>query len=418
MRNLLATFQRLPRDTRLYIWAWGLAAFGYFGIWGVLFNLYLLRLGYGPEMIGLLVGGGQLVWGLSAIPASMIGGRIGNRKGMILGMTLAGITIALLLLAQGISAPFQAVWITIWWISSWIGTSLMLVNSTPYIMEVAPLEERRNVFAIQQACMGLLGFVGSLAAGFLPNLFAGLADAAVDSSTAYWYVLWLTPLSYLCATWLLKRTEIRPPVVREVQGSQDAVMPIFIIAFVGVIVFLQTAGEGTIRAFFNVYLDTSLQTPTSRIGLVMGLGQFLPIISSLAAPQVMAYWGVGRTIVVMAALSSLFMLVLAYFANWGAASAGYVGVLFTISISSVARNIFSQELVAPRWRTIMSAAFTIGLALGWASAAGLGGYLITASGYRTLFFVGAMMALCSGMLLWGYLHVQTRVKASAPVNPA
>ena len=92
MRNSLAFLQRLPRDVRLYIAAWGCVGFGYFGIVGVLFNLYLVRLGYGPETIGLLVGGGQLAWGLSAIPAGLIGGRVGNRNAMIMGMTILAIT--------------------------------------------------------------------------------------------------------------------------------------------------------------------------------------------------------------------------------------------------------------------------------------------------------------------------------------
>jgi MFS family permease len=292
----------------------------------------------------------------------------------------------------------------------------MIVNSTPYIMEMAPPADRRNIFAIQQASLGLFGFAGSLAAGLLPGLLAKLTGASMEGSTVYWYALWLTPLSYLGAVLLLRRTQPLLPVHEVAKSDLHAAMPLFLIIFVGVIVFLQTAGEGTIRAFFNVYLDTSLQVSTSRIGVVMGIGQFLPIVSSLAAPLVMARWGTGRTIIMMGAVSSLFMFVMAYFANWGAASVGYIGVLLTISISAVARTLFSQEIVAPQWRTIMSAAFTIGLALGWASAAGFGGYLITAFGYRTLFLIGAMMALSSGLLLWGYLRMGTRAKASAPAR--
>ncbi|MCC6453906.1 MAG: hypothetical protein IT328_03080 [Caldilineaceae bacterium] len=418
MHNSLTTFQRLPRDIRLYIMAWGLVGFGYFGILGVLFNLYLLRLGYGPETIGLLVGGGQLVWGLSAIPAGLIGGRIGNRNAMILGMTIAATAIGLLLLGKALPGSLLTVWIAIWWIGSWVGSALMIVNSTPYIMEMSPSEDRHNIFAIQQASLGLFGFAGSLAAGLLPGLLARVTGASMDGSTVYWYALWLTPLSYLGAVLLLCRTQPLLPVGESVKNEYHAAMPLFLIIFVGVIVFLQTAGEGTIRAFFNVYLDTNLQVPTSRIGVVMGMGQFLPIVSSLAAPLMMARWGTGRTIVMMGLVSSVFMLVMAYFANWGAASVSYIGVLLTISISAVARTLFSQEIVAPQWRTTMSAAFTIGLALGWASAAGFGGYLIATFGYRTLFSLGAIMALMSGLLLWGYMRLGARTKATAPASSA
>jgi MFS family permease len=418
MQNSLATFQRIPSDLRLYIWAFGFISFGYFGIFGVLFNLYLLRLGYGPETIGLLVGGGQLLWGLSAIPAGLIGARMGNRNAVILGIAAAAVAIALLLLGEMLPASLQRGWIAAWWMVSWIASALLIVNGTPYVMEVAAPEDRRGVFALQQAFFGLLGFLGSLAAGFLPSMFANLAGANMDSSTVYWCALWLTPLSYAVAVLLMRRTEPRPPIRQETQSSHDSAMPLFIIAFVALIVFLQTAGEGTIRAFFNVYLDTGLQVTTTRIGIVMGLGQVLPVVTSLMAPLLLDRWGAGRTIVFMGAVSGLFMLVLAYFGNWVAASVGYIGVLLTISVSAVARSLFSQEIVAPQWRTTMSAAFTIGLALGWASAAGFGGYLIATFGYRTLFSLGAITAFMSGLLLWGYLRLGTRTKATATVSSA
>jgi MFS family permease len=416
MLDSFTTFQHSPRDVRLYTWAWGLLGFGYFGIFGVLFNLYLLRLGYGPETIGLLVGAGQFVWGLAAIPAGLVGGRIGNRNAVILGIGILAVTTGLLLCAEILPISLQTGWIAAWWISSWVGSSLMIVNGVPYVMEVTPEGERRDTFAIQQAVLGLFGFVGSLAAGLLPGLFANLTSETTDSPTVYWYALWLAPLSYLSAMLLMRRTRPLPSVRKEAQGSYDAAMPLFVILFVGLIVFLQTSGEGTIRAFFNVYLDTSLQVPISRIGVVMGLGQFLPIVSSLAAPLVMARWGTAGTIMLTGAVTSLFMVVLAFFAHWAAASIGYIGILLTISISAVARNLFSQEIVVPQWRTVMSAAFTVGLALGWASAAGLGGYLIAAYGYRTLFLLGAVLALASSLLLWGYMRVRARAQASASAN--
>ena len=45
MPNLVASFRRLPRDVQLYAWASFLIGIGSFGIWAVLFNLYLQRLG-------------------------------------------------------------------------------------------------------------------------------------------------------------------------------------------------------------------------------------------------------------------------------------------------------------------------------------------------------------------------------------
>src|SRR5437870_10570516 len=85
-------------SVRLWLLTWALAAFGYFGLQGVLLNLYLLRLGFGPEFIGLLLGSGQLMWAIAAIPAGAVGRRIGLRTALLSGIVLLGVAFALRLL--------------------------------------------------------------------------------------------------------------------------------------------------------------------------------------------------------------------------------------------------------------------------------------------------------------------------------
>src|SRR5215210_5940548 len=62
------------------------------GIYAVLLNLFLVRLGYGPELIGLVNSAGTLTFALSSLPAGMLGERWGSRRMMLvgLGLLLAG----------------------------------------------------------------------------------------------------------------------------------------------------------------------------------------------------------------------------------------------------------------------------------------------------------------------------------------
>ena len=55
-------------------------------------------------------------------------------------------------------------------------------------------------------------------------------------------------------------------------------------------------GEGSVRMFFNVLMDTGLHVPTATIGLVMGTAQLLPIGVALALPLLLARWGTGYTL--------------------------------------------------------------------------------------------------------------------------
>jgi hypothetical protein len=63
------------RDVRLYMVTWILAGFCFVGIYMVLFNLYLLRLGYDPEFIGLVNAAGSLAFAILSLPAGALGGR-------------------------------------------------------------------------------------------------------------------------------------------------------------------------------------------------------------------------------------------------------------------------------------------------------------------------------------------------------
>jgi predicted MFS family arabinose efflux permease len=87
-----------------------------------------------------------------------------------------------------------------------------------------------------------------------------------------------------------------------------------------------------------------------------------------------------------------------------------------LAVNGPARNIFSQEIVAPRWRTTTSAIATIGLALGWSGAAAVGGYLSAQAGFRSLFLVGAVLALAAAGLLLGYEYARSkRMRLAAAV---
>jgi predicted MFS family arabinose efflux permease len=70
------------------------------------------------------------------------------------------------------------------------------------------------------------------------------------------------------------------------------------------------------------------------------------------------------------------------------------------------RNILSQEIVLPQWRPTTSALLTIGLALGWASTAALGGYLIARTGFSLLFLISTGLALAAVVVLWSYMRLQ------------
>ena len=99
----LRTLRLFNRDVRLYMVTLGLIGFSYFGITSVLLNLYLLRLGYGTEFIGLVNGIVAVGFAGFSLPAGIIGGRWGTRRAMIAGVSLIVTAFALLPAAELVS---------------------------------------------------------------------------------------------------------------------------------------------------------------------------------------------------------------------------------------------------------------------------------------------------------------------------
>jgi predicted MFS family arabinose efflux permease len=398
------TLRQFSRDVRLYLLAWALIGFGYFGIQGVLFNLYLLRLGYGPEFVGLFNGSGLLVWALFAVPAGAIGARFGVRASMIGGLALSTIANGLLLFAESIPAEMQASWLIGWWLFRWLGTALIVVNSTPYLTCITSSQERKHAFPLQQAVMALMGFVGSLVAGILPTLTSTYLGLAPDGTGPLRYVLCLTPVTYTLAVVALLSTRKVIPVDSQEPVRTASPMPVGLLVFVGLVVFLQMVGEGTIRAFFNVYLDTNLHVSTTYIAMLMGVGQLLPMFAALAAPLIMARWSAGYALSAAIFGMAFCLFLLAFVPNWVGASLAFLGVSAMAAITGPVRTIFSQEAVSSQWRTAMSVATTMGLALGLSAAAWTGGYMISSLGYSSLFSIAAALSAGAAFLLLGYFR--------------
>jgi MFS family permease len=379
----------------------------FFGLVAVLQNLFLLRLGFEARFIGLLLGVGQIVWAAAALPAGLLSNRIGLRNGILLGQGLSGLGLALMLLVEG--QP-EALWRT-WLMASqgvvMLGAAFITVNIPPYLMAVTGEQERRYAFAVFQAMIPATAFLGSLLAGLLPGLFAGWLDLTLNQPAPYRLALWAGPLLLFWAILPLLSADPARVAVWGQQQTAAGPAPIRWLLFFGLFVFLQVMGEGAVRAFFNVYLDTALAVPTAQIGTIMGLAQLLPIAAALAVPLLIARLGTGYALVAAILGISLCLLPLAAGPQLGIAALAFMGVIAMVTVAGTTRDLFGQEMVTPGWRTTSQGVAIIGLALGWAAAGLVGGTLIETMGFGVMFLVGAISALFSAGLLVGFLRRRT-----------
>jgi predicted MFS family arabinose efflux permease len=125
------------------------------------------RFGIRPEDVTI----GFIAWAvggvIGALPAGVIGRRIGRRNAMLLGFALMAVSLAAL---DRISGPGQAVPLLAVASASW---TLPSVNAWPLFVEPVPPRHRGVLAALFLLCMALGGAVGDPLNGALFDLFDG-----------------------------------------------------------------------------------------------------------------------------------------------------------------------------------------------------------------------------------------------------
>ncbi len=159
--------------------------------------------------------------------------------------------------------------------------------------------------------------------------------------------------------------------------------------------------------------SAGLQVNAARIGEVMGLARLLPILAVLAIPRLLLRLGAVFTLALASLGQAAALLVLAAIPAWEAAALGFLEVMTMSSVVGPSRNLFSQEIVAPQWRTTTSAILTVANGLGWASTAAGGGYLVQWAGFGGLFLVSAILTTASAVLMLGFDRL-VGAKATGP----
>ena len=383
------------RDVRLVLFSQALIGFTIFGgVYTVLLNLYLLRLGYSPQLIGQVNAAGALSFALLSMPAGLLGDRWGSRLSMIIGMLLSALGFGLLPLGEFVPPASQLSWIMATYALGVLGNTLFLCNAIPFLTLICPPQLRNHVFSIQVALWPTAGFAGSLCGGLLPGLFSALLDLPDDHPAPYRYPLILSAvvLIFSAAAVAMTRSGAHTPPARAL-GTKAAPFPLAVILVLGLVTLLQMAAENSLRIFFNVYMDDGLGVSTAMIGSLTAGGQLLAAFTALAGPALSLRFGRVPVITCGAAAMALCLIPMAIIDHWAVAGAACMGLIALSSIRRSVYIVFQQEMVHERWRVTISSALTMAYGISIAGVSLGGGWLIETSGYAALFLSSALITL-------------------------
>lgn len=394
------------RNARLYLATAALMGFTIFGgIYSLLLNLYLLRLGYGLPFIGSVNAAALLGWAVACLLAGPLCRKLGTRRAMVIGMTACMLGYLLVPFCEVVPAGrARAAWLLSSYLFGNVAISLYDVSSQPFLVESSSPTERNHLFSIQAALWPLAAFLGSLLGGLLPGLFSGILGTTTEDPGPYRFPLMAAAATLAVAALVLSRTSTShpDPAPRATLVPASARGGLLLIVLVGALMFLHGSGEGTAKTFFNVYLDAELRSPTLQIGIVVAAAQLVAVPAALLMPAAVRRWGHRRVFLWGTVGIALGFLPLALVPHWAAAGLGYMIVMAFVALTRAAVMVYLMGIFPESQRTTMAGVYTMAIGLSWSAAAAGGSRLITASGYPVFYLAGAALTLAS-VAVFGFL---------------
>jgi MFS family permease len=408
-----AALSQLDPSARLLIATSGMLSVSFMGIQMLLKVLYMLRLDHGPEYIGWFLASSALAYMSMGLPSGALGARFGQRRIMIAGGLVSSLGMAFLPLSEFVPSSLRLVWPILSQVAVTSGWSMFSVNMVPTLTAMTSEQNRVSALSMNAVLQGAGSFLGTFVGGLLPGVFARLLGESLDAPGPYRYALWIgAAVATLAILPLLFSGQIGT-VATATRQERRSSFPLWPIVTVFVYVYVRHAGWATGRAFWNPYMDTDLSLSTASIGLINSAGQALAILAPLVNPWLARRRSNGW-IAMMATLGVAISLVpLALIPHWTAAAASRLVFVVVTAVWLPAVQAFQMERIDPEWRSIGYGAVAMAMGSGFGSTSIVGGYVIAAAGYRTLFGAGIALSLVAATIMWGILRHGNRAPASA-----
>jgi len=388
-----------------------------FGTWNVLFNLYLLAVGFDIAFIGLRILLAAITRALFSIPAGLISDRVGRKLSFILGdgmgavMSLIAISTAnptLLLVTAVIGGAFSA---------------LHGVAEPAFMAENSEDFERVHLFSVSDGTRTAAAIIGSALAGLIPLVFAAGVDGGAKVEL-YRMVAYIGIGGWFASL-------IPAVMLRQVATPQIPVEG-FKSLFAGVKnpdrIWRLTApevilglGAGFALPLMNVFFKQNLNSPEVEIGATFAAGEAFLVVGAFLAPLLVARLGKVRSVVFTRMTSIPFILLIAFSPDIGSAfgsvltvaGLAHIARITMMNMASPVRSAFAMEILDPGERGTQ-----VGIQMALASALSggasyLGAQLMNTGDFRTPFFLMAGCILVANVMFWQFFA--KREESLAPI---
>jgi len=389
-RLALARISAPVRRILLHSSLFGLAA----SVADLLFNFYLVSLGYDAGAAGLLSTVNRMAGVALGLPIGLLIDRIGARRSLIIGVVCYSGGWALALLSGALWALAATQFL--------VGAALVLALTAvvPLMTGVTSSHDRATVFGLNASAALMVGLLGSAVGGLLPALAARLLGVGPQDVAAYRLALTSVVVIGLAAALPVLRgvpEHSRDEAATSAEPLQARLSSRRLLGF-ALPALLLGVGSGAILPFQNLFFreqfglsDAAVGAVLATTALVMGLGAVIgaPVSARLGLQRAAATLRIGAVPAV------LLMLVPALLpATFGFCLRGlFVAASFPLNDALV------MHVTPARQRGAAMSLTSVLWSLGWAGAAVVSGWAQLRWGFGPAIVVAAVAYALSSLAI-------------------
>lgn len=391
-------------NARLYLVNMVVAGAG-MGIFRLLFNFYILSLGYDEVLVGRLVTTSSMASLLVALPCGYLADRLGRKSTLL----IAGVFTSLSFLGMVIWPAVGILYLSN--VLFGVAQSLAAVTMGPFLMENSGEVERTYLFSIASGLQMASASVGNWIGGFLPTWVAAFRDIGPTDSVAY--AGSLLAVSVLEALAILPLILLRNPRLEHSDRSVFEPLsyakenPVLLSKLI-LPMLITSIGAGLIMPFMNVFFRQVHHQPDPVIGSLFAWGSLAMGVGLLIAPPLADRMGKIQMVVITQALSIPFLIMLGYSPWFWLSTAAYYVRLALMNMNTPVYNTFVMEQVEPKARATVASLVNMSWSFGWAFSPMLSGWLQVNYGFGPAFLGTIILYTISIVLLWVFFRRESK----------
>ena len=366
------------------------------GIYGVIFNLYVLDMGYRADFLGLLLSVTLLTSSAMSIPAGVLCDRLDRRKLMIVSSALS---VACILPVFVLSSPFALLLFSALY---GVFSSISGVCLTPILADNTD-GETVPVFSANASLGWVATVAGNAFGGILPGLWARYC--ADLSSYRLTLLCALALLGLSCGVLVLLRAgKPRPHHRRPRQLRLADLRPSPTILKFTVASVTFGVASGMIVPYFNIYFMKVLNMGVLEIGLTSAVAGAVMIVGLMGTPLLTAKIGKVRSAVASKLLTVPFLVFMAITTDMALAAVAYVAYMFLINLAGPATTSFQMEQIPRRQQGFAVGLMSTGNCLAVAASSFAAGVLIAGGNFLVPFLLTCAGYAATAALLYHYFR--------------